>query len=1042
MASIIHFNSHGFDAGDAIYFANLVPSDCGIEEGRTYYVLSSNLTVDDFEFSETDGGAAFVFDFDITDGFVGKISTYAPAPGSDPMAPPDPVPTPGLPALTSALVSGIVRLRVDLAEAAEAKVRAWELNITHKFHESGDPDWDQPLVVVMPSGNDDFSMPALGETVYAVRVRAQDVYGNFSDYCADQTITTEAGSDALNAALALLSEDVLDGIITETKIADNAISTPKLQAGAVTAEVLAATIVLSSLIKTAESGGRVELDVDGVRLYNPDEELTVRIPTDGSAAFFKGEIVAANLSNEGLTELADDVALTGDAVMTLANGVAAPSTPPNLTSGLQYDTLTSTPPNLGYGIFYDPAGDAAGDKDTYWLGADPSASDYVAHEFDATTHALLRSITKTDTFEQIASTLGSTSHVSDTAAATTGGTDSQVASPLTIPASWSNPIIQKVAVWFTGYSSAVQHRVAVWQGNTLLGTSDPFTPTVEALAVGASNKQDRYLDPQLPVFPGNTYRFGFLRNTAAGGSQWDRDDGSSKTLYLGDGENGDMTGVSTDTSRKINVSALVLHDVGSELEGYTGKIIGVTRLDDYVWVLEDTGILYQYNQDDLEYVAQYDHSANITGTAANAGLFVDEAFGGLVIVTTTGTGAGVQLKFLRIDVTDGSLDSTITATGAKTVSGSAAILRGGHHDGTNFWIAIQDAGGSGVYAFDDGTGAYVADRDFGTTANMASGITYDGANFRGYAAASPTKVWKYTNWDWTTASPIYWVAYAWYDSAGTTHETVVSPRASLTLRRRETLSIGTPAIPTGGADDPDNVRIYMLPNATDPGAGALKLQATDALTARTLTTYDSGGAADGGGTPFAAGEPAQLKSSATGWTLKGSGLINRTGTAFPVAPDTGDQYWRSDLGMEFFYDGSQWLSTQVYVKTFPYYTSFPPFSATNANSMRIMLYNAASGASDLWVESFDITFHVASGGSALSASHRWNVTYTIFPSGASFGSGIAINSGSSNVWRSATDTIDALTGATEFMINVAATKTGTPGNLSLLAEMRYRLVAV
>lgn len=36
-----------------------------------------------------------------------------------------------------------------------------------------------------------------------------------------------------------------------------------------------------------------------------------------------------------------------------------------------------------------------------------------------------------------------------------------------------------------------------------------------------------------------------------------------------------------------------------------------------------------------------------------------------------------------------------------------------------------------------------------------------------------------------------------------------------------------------------------------------------------------------------------------------------SGTSFPTAA-TGDRYWRTDLGDEFYYDGTRWLSTQLY----------------------------------------------------------------------------------------------------------------------------------
>ncbi len=160
------------------------------------------------------------------------------------------------------------------------------------------------------------------------------------------------------------------------------------------------------------------------------------------------------------------------------------------------------------------------------------------------------------------------------------------------------------------------------------------------------------------------------------------------------------------------------------------------------------------------------------------------------------------------------------------------------------------------------------------------------------------------------------------------------------------------AIPTGGADDPDKVRIYFKPNATDPGAGNFKLQVTDALTARYSTTYDSTGAADGAGTAFPAGTAAIVAPAVTGWQLKGDGSMRASplqigvntdvylrrsaaktltvdsdgagttataidflgallrgfsGAAFPASPSTNDNFFHTTFHRWFMWNGTFWL---------------------------------------------------------------------------------------------------------------------------------------
>lgn len=72
--------------------------------------------------------------------------------------------------------------------------------------------------------------------------------------------------------------------------------TADLVALSVTADKLAATLVLASLFQTASSGQRVEFDVDGIRLYDTDgTTLLANLPTDGSDPFFAAEIDARGI---------------------------------------------------------------------------------------------------------------------------------------------------------------------------------------------------------------------------------------------------------------------------------------------------------------------------------------------------------------------------------------------------------------------------------------------------------------------------------------------------------------------------------------------------------------------------------------------------------------------------------------------------------------------------------------------------------------------------------------------------------------------------
>lgn len=1053
MSTLVTAPSHGLIADEPIYFGNIFPDNTGIIEGQTYYVLATDLTANEFRFAETVGGAAITLFVEIDDGNVSPVGSTVYTAITDPtdvMAPP-PVPvTPTAPTLGSETISGLVRLSVLVSDTANEALRATEVQITHKFIDA-DPDWGAASVYTLPFTSTELTVPAIGSTVYAVRRRNQDVYGNFSAWSTHSSITTVAGSDALNAALADLANDVPDGIITETKIADNSISTPKLMAGAVTAEVLAATIVLASLLKTANTGRRVELDYSGITLFDTDESVLVRIPTNGDPVYVKGQIDANSLISQVSAEFRGVATLAASTIMTVNNGVAPPSAAPTIFAGLDSLLLTSTPADIATaaGIAYDSG---AG---TFWIAADPTAAGhFVAHEYNATTGVKVRSISATGSITTITATLGATSHVSDGANGRDGNTDSHFATPLTIPGGLTNVRITKVAVWLAGHNGSAACRTAVYSdvsgaGNALRESATFTAADKGATGTGDSILYDRTLSSELVVSSGSTYYFGARHTSSSEGFQWDFDSGSNKDTYLGDTANdADGTGWGLFSgSQKPNVYATYKYDVDTRLE--TAPMIGVATDGTHVYTLDTNGVIWKYLRSDGSYVANSAVQTAITGTKSKAGLFWDATASELIITTTTGTGAGVFPKFVRVDESTLAVSSTVySAAAGTTFNGATDTFRGGarlndplNSNAATYWVATTSA--VYAYTFSGTTATQTANRHFGSATGSGDGLTHDGTIFRGWDSAAPTKVWKFTDWDWTTASDVYWVCYAWYDSAGTTHETVVSPRSSVTMLRRQRLQVQNPSIPTGGADDPNQVRVYMLPNASNPSAGSFKLQVTDGLTSRFLTTYDSGGAADGGGTPFAAGTPAELKSAGTGWSLKGTGAINRTGTSFPASPATDDHFWRSDLDMEFFYDGTRWLSTTLYRATVdPLQTG----AAATIGSERFN-FKDLSGGSDIWLVDYDIIFHVAAG-TALSGSHKWEgVMNKVRADGAGTTqlTTFTINSGANAQWRDdfGTVALDALlnNGTTYILIETIWTKTGTPGNLFVVPTLSYRIVA-
>lgn len=171
------------------------------------------------------------------------------------------------------------------------------------------------------------------------------------------------------------------------------------------------------------------------------------------------------------------------------------------------------------------------------------------------------------------------------------------------------------------------------------------------------------------------------------------------------------------------------------------------------------------------------------------------------------------------------------------------------------------------------------------------------------------------------------------------------------------------------------------------------------------------------------------------------------GTTFPANPSIDALAYRTDLKMWFFFDGTRWLSTDVYEMTLAESATNAGAGALGATTNAIGLWATPwlRGGSDIWLENVTTMFFVAGGGSALSASHKWVGTFNKRPTGNTDTTikTVNIDSGASAVWRTDTQNIGALmnAGTVHYVFGWNWTKTGTPGNLNWSFTVAYRVVA-
>jgi hypothetical protein len=157
-------------------------------------------------------------------------------------------------------------------------------------------------------------------------------------------------------------------ILTGSGLAANTVQAFNILAGTITADKLAAVLLLASTIETADSGARVMIDGAGIRCYAADETLLVNIPTDGiSPVYIAAQVQASSLTVPGAAEFDGTVSLAPTSVTTLEAGVQSPNAAPTVAQGLATPQLLDATPgwnSTGAG-YVDPVGGSDGATPCY-----------------------------------------------------------------------------------------------------------------------------------------------------------------------------------------------------------------------------------------------------------------------------------------------------------------------------------------------------------------------------------------------------------------------------------------------------------------------------------------------------------------------------------------------------------------------------------------------------------------------------------------------------------------------------------------------------
>lgn len=175
----------------------------------------------------------------------------------------------------------------------------------------------------------------------------------------------------------------------------------------------------------------------------------------------------------------------------------------------------------------------------------------------------------------------------------------------------------------------------------------------------------------------------------------------------------------------------------------------------------------------------------------------------------------------------------------------------------------------------------------------------------------------------------------------------------------------------------------------------------------------------------AAGAELGMSNGSVAWTA---------GTSFPGSPAAGDRYYRTDRGIEYYYDGTRWLSTQVFLH---------PFGSLDNQSATA---TALTGRGVLWGPTYDcwvvnVRFWILVSGTNNGTSY-WSFACDKVDTAGTLSS---VASGNTSADAGSTQlqkvvSVGALLGTSTVRIQLTITKTSAPGNCYAAGSIEYRLV--
>lgn len=163
-----------------------------------------------------------------------------------------------------------------------------------------------------------------------------------------------------------------------------------------------------------------------------------------------------------------------------------------------------------------------------------------------------------------------------------------------------------------------------------------------------------------------------------------------------------------------------------------------------------------------------------------------------------------------------------------------------------------------------------------------------------------------------------------------------------------------------------------------------------------------------------------------------------SGTSNPGSPSSGDLFFRTDLGLLIYYDGTRWLTVNEYTLPLHNANALEPMTATNGSGNSVGVPDLTQGG--MWVTRLSITTLVLT---TTNSTNYWTIQFqSAAPSGTkhSIGSSFDTKTDTADQYQKHTVTVGAQVTAGDVLFHHTLTKTLSPGNLYVITVAYYRLI--